>query len=57
MPAGDAAAHDPYGWLSYVIGGVVLLMILLLVFRRTRAARALMYAFMPGRPGRHDERR
>jgi uncharacterized protein len=42
-----AAAEQ--GFLTYVIGGVVLVMFLLLAFKHPRAAMALMFAFMPGR--------
>jgi uncharacterized protein len=50
-PAIAKPAAEQQGWLTYVIGAVVLVGFLLLAFKHPRAAMALMFAFMPGRHG------
>jgi uncharacterized protein len=51
QPAISKPAAEQQGWLTYVIGAVVLVGFLLLAFKHPHAAMALMFAFMPGRHG------
>jgi uncharacterized protein len=48
-PVVTRPAETQLGWLTYLIGGVVLVAFLLLAFKHPRAAMALMFAFLPGR--------